>query len=132
MPNNAKVSMIGNLVRDPEMKEVGSSKVLSMTVAVNTMSKKDDGTYDSNFYDVSYWGKPGEFVFDRLQKGTQVFVTGDFMQVEYKGQDGVNKYRLRVTAYDVRPISRLKGDSAPAETKDRKPAAPAGDNDLPF
>ena len=89
MPNNAKISIIGNLTRDPQTRQAGSSNVASFSVAVNTMNKKGDGAYESNFYDVSAFGKLGEYLMQHLQKGTQVWVNGDFTASEYTNKDGV-------------------------------------------
>lgn len=112
MPNNAKISFVGNLVREPVTRQAGASTVVSFTVAVNTMNKAPDGSYASDFYDVSVWGKNGEYLMEKVQKGTQVWVTGDFSTSEYAAQDGTKRTALRVNATDVRPLSRLKGEAA--------------------
>ena len=78
MPNNAKIILRGNLVRDPETREVNGSNVTSFTVAVSTRVKKEDGTYDTNFHDCSLWGKPGDYFKDRAKKGMLVDVIGEF------------------------------------------------------
>lgn len=132
MPNNAKVTLIGNLTRDPATRTVGTNMVTSFSVAVNTMSKKPDGTYDSNFYDVSVWGKQGEFLMQRIQKGTQVWVIGDLELSSYTDKEGNQRQALRVNANDVRVIARAKGDAA--DTPASAPAfrSAADDNTLPF
>lgn len=131
MANDATVTIHGNLVRDPELREVGAakSKVASFTVAVSTANKKQDGTYDTNFYDVSLWGPRGEAFMDRAEKGTAVQVVGDLSMVEYVSQKDNQKHnRLRVDAYKVKITARPKGQAAVA-----RPAMmdPMPDND-PF
>ena len=111
MANDATVTLHGNLVRDPELKEVGpsKSKVASFTVAVSTSNKKPDGTYDTNFYDVSLWGPRGEAFIERAEKGTAVQVIGDVSMVEYVSQkDNLKHNRLRVDAYKVKITARGK------------------------
>ena len=111
MPNNAKVTLIGNLTKDPTERTVGANKVVVFTVAVNTLSKKSDGSYDTNFYDVSVWGKSGEYVLEHFQKGTLVWVNGDLSMAEYVTKDTQQtRQALRVRADDVRGITRMKGD----------------------
>lgn len=110
MANNAKVTLIGNLTKDPVTRKVGAGSVVQLSVAVSTMNKAPDGTYLSDFYDVSVWGKNGEYLMDKVQKGTQVWVTGDFSTAEYTAQDGTKRLTLRVNASDVRPIQRMKGE----------------------
>lgn len=113
MPNNAKISFVGNVVRDPVTRKAGANTVVALNVAVSTMNKAEDGSYASDFYDVSVWGKNGEYLMQKVQKGTQVWVTGDFSTGVYEGKDGKTHTALRVTATDVRPISRMKGEDAP-------------------
>lgn len=127
MPANAKVTILGNLTRDPQTRSVGDRTVTSFTVAVNTLSKKDDGSFESNFYDVSVWGKSGEYLMQKLQKSSMVLVTGDLAMVEYTAKDNSPRQALRVTATDVRGVARLKGDDAGSGS-----AKQSDDNELPF
>lgn len=116
MANDATVVIHGNLTRDPEMKEVGASKskVASFTVAVSTAVRKSDGTYETNFYDVSLWGPRGEAFVQHAEKGTAVQVVGDLSMVEYTSQkDGQKRTRLRVDAFKVKITAKAKGSAAP-------------------
>lgn len=115
MANDATVVIHGNLVRDPELREVGANKtkVASFTVAVSTNNKKPDGTYDTNFYDVSLWGARGEAFIDRAEKGTAVQVIGDLSMVEYVSQkDNQNHCRLRIDATKIKITDRAKARAA--------------------
>lgn len=135
MPNNAKISIVGNLTTDPVSRVVKERNVVSFTVAVNTSSKQPDGNYLSNFYSVSVWGKSGEYLMNRLCKGSQVWVNGDLTIAEYT-KDGVTRTALRIDATDVRGLQRLVEGNAPAPAATRAPArhAPAQqtDDDMPF
>ena len=109
MTSNAKITIIGKLVHDPVIKQVGASDVCNFTVAVNT-SKKEDGTgFNANFYDCSYWNDSGKFMYSRIQKGTQVVVFGDLEVVNRKNLAGENIARLRVDVKDMRPVNGLRG-----------------------
>lgn len=135
MPNNAKISIVGNLTTDPVSRVVKERNVVSFTVAVNTSSKQPDGNYLSNFYSVSVWGKSGEYLMNRLCKGSQVWVNGDLTIAEYT-KDGVTRTALRIDATDVRGLQRLVEGNAPAPAATRAPARPApahqADDDMPF
>lgn len=133
MPNNAKVTLLGNLVRDPMMKDVNNNKVLQFTMGVATTMKDDSGNPVSNFYDVAFWGKLAEYIEPRLQKGAQVMVTGDQVLTEYTGKDGTKRISMKVTANDVRGLSKLKEtNGGGAKTSYRAAAAPSGEVDLGF
>ena len=135
--NNAKVFLDGNLTRDPEVRDVKGSPVTVFTVAVTTNVKNDDGTYKSDFYDVSVWGRLGEYIPQRLQKGSRVWVTGGLTTNEYVGRDNEKHLGLRVTADDVRGIARLKGEERTVQTrpvaeKPKTRSYSSMDNDMPF
>lgn len=100
--NNAVITIDGNLVRDPEIKQVGVNNVCNYTVAVNTDTKKEDGTYDANFYDCSTWGGSGDYIFSKIKKGTEVTVCGEFSAIEKPDANGNMKTRLRVKTYNVK------------------------------
>ena len=100
--NNAIVTIDGNLTRDPELRQVGSTNVCNYTVAVNTDTKKEDGTYEANYYDCSTWGASGDYVFSKLKKGTEVTVCGEMQAIEKPDANGNQRTRLRVKTYNVR------------------------------
>lgn len=117
MPNNASINVIGNLIKDPTHNTVNGQTVVSFTVAVNTTTKKKDGDgYETNFYNVSIWGKAGEYLLTQLQKGTQVYVVGDLVLQTYKGKSGEERMSPQIKATKVDPLKRMK-------------AAPSRDND---
>jgi len=131
MANDATVVIHGNLVRDPELKEVGASKakVAAFTVAVSTAVKKADGTYETNFYDVSLWGPRGEAFAQHAEKGTAVQVVGDLSMVEYVSQkDNQKRVRLRVDAFKVKITAKAKG----SEEAPRSPVSAPMPDDDPF
>ena len=107
--NNAFVTLDGNLTRDPELRPVGVNNVCNYTVAVNTDTKNEDGTYGTNYYDCSTWGKTGEYIFSKLQKGTEVTVYGELEAIEKPDKDGNMRTRLRVKTYNVKPRRGARG-----------------------
>jgi len=104
MSNGAKVSLTGRLTKDPQQKNWQGTTVVSFTVAVNT-TKKEDDKYIADFYNVSIWGKSGEFIFPRVAKGSLVQVYGDLILQPYKDKNNVEQKSLSVRATDVLPLS---------------------------
>lgn len=122
MPNNSKCVIVGNLTKDPVQNNYNGSTVTSFTVAVST-TKKNGDKYVSDFYNVSVWGKSGEFIFPRLQKGTQVQVVGDLILQSYTDKNsGAEKQSLSLRAWDVIPLARQKG--APTRTNEESDFQP--------
>lgn len=112
MYSDAHIDVTGNLIRDPELKEVGDNKVCSFIIAVNT-GKRDssapDQPYISNLYNCSAWGDTGIYLMDKIEKGTQVQVLGDLRADAYVSQhDNAPRPNLRVTAFDVKVRARGK------------------------
>lgn len=84
--------MIGNLTRDPELKNVGSSNVCKFSMAMNHRSKDNPETC---FLDVVAWGKQAEFVAKYFTKGKPILVEGRLKQESWE-KDGkqVSKHVL--------------------------------------
>lgn len=114
----AKVTVIGNLTRDPEMKTLGGQQAATFSVAVRTRAKNADGTYKSNFYDCTFFGKMGEYFMTRAQKGTGVTVIGDLAVDVYTPTNGEARPSLRLTVDTAECMSRIKDASAPARAAD--------------
>ena len=126
-----KLTIIGNLTRDPETRVTQSgASVCSFTVAVSRRGQDDK----TDFFRVSAWNKTGETCQKYLAKGRKVAVTGPVSVSTYTGQDGKAYANLEVMAQDVEFLTP-KGEQQAAQT----PAAPANngyqevtDDDLPF
>ena len=123
----AKMSITGNLTRDPEMKTLGGKPACAFSVAVRTRTKGQDGAYKTNFYDCTWFGSFAENFCSRAQKGTGVTVYGDLTADIYTA-GGEPRLALRLNVDTVEAQSRLReaGAAAPAA------AAVADDNIPPF
>ena len=111
MPNNAKITALGNLIKEPEKNTVNNNTVVSFSIAVSTTLKKQNGEdgYEPNFYNVSIWGKPAEYLFPKLQKGTQVWATGELIAQPYTNKKtGAAGQSLNIKASSVEPVNRIK------------------------
>ncbi len=120
----AKLMLIGNLGRDPEMRYTPSGRpVTEFSVAVSHRGKDatsgewvDQGT---DWYRVTIWGDRGERAAEQLRKGNRVFVEGRFRTREYETRDGQKRTALEVTADNVISLDR------PARDEEGAPAFPA-------
>ena len=128
----AKITITGNLTREPEMKTLGGQSAATFSVAVRTRAKNSDGSYKSNFYDCTFFGKMGEYFMARAQKGTGVVVIGDLTADAYVGTNGnSNEARptLRINVDSAECMARLKETGAATV----QPTAPAASDDvIPF
>lgn len=110
MPNNAKITALGNLIKDPEKNTVNGNTVITFTIAVSTtLKKQNEEGFEPNFYNVSVWGKPAEYLYPKLQKGTQVWATGDLVAQPYTNKKtGAAGQSLNIKASAVEALNRLK------------------------
>lgn len=139
-----KLTIIGNLTRDPESRTTASgSSVCSFTVAVNRRrSSQNSNQPEADFFRVSAWNQLGENCQRYLAKGRKVCVIGRVSVSTYQGNDGTTRANLEVMAEDVEFLSSRQDDAgytaaAPAAAPKAAPAMDAGfqevdDEDLPF
>lgn len=83
-----KVILVGNLVRDPEIRYVGSGAgVTKFSIAVNP-NKRDAKPEDTLFVDIVAWEKLAETCNTYLKKGSNVLVEGRLVIRSYDDKDG--------------------------------------------
>lgn len=111
------LSLTGNLGRDAEVRQAGSSTVCSFSVA---MKAGYGAKAQTVWLDCSIWGKQAEGQLPSyLKKGQQVALSGELSTREY---DGKTYLQLRVNTIDL--IG--KRDDAPAQPAATAPqSAPA-------
>lgn len=145
-----KITMIGNLGRDPEMRYTPDGRpVTTFSVAVNRNTKNQAGEWleETEWFRVTVWGNQAERMAENLRKGSRVYVEGRFRTREWEGQDGAKRTALEVTADNVINLERRareegEGSFAPATAAAGVPAGgPPGGfrgsddtelDDLPF
>ena len=100
-----KLTIIGNLVRDPELRTTSQGiSVCTFTVAVNRRNTRE-GQPEADFFRVTAWRQMGENCGKYLAKGRKVCVIGSVSVSTYTGNDGSTKANLEVTADDVEFLS---------------------------
>jgi single-strand DNA-binding protein len=99
------VTVIGNLVKDPEFKDLGSGKVLAkLRVASTDRFQDSDGSWkdgDTAFYDVVCWRTLAENVSANLTKGNKVIVHGKLKYREFDRKDGTKGNAFEIDATDI-------------------------------
>ena len=105
-----RLFIIGNVVKDPELRTTPQGKnVCTFVVAVNRR-KKVEGQPDADFFRVSAWDAMGENCAKYLTKGKKVSVFGAVSVHVYSTQKGEPGASLEVLANEVEFLSP-KSDS---------------------
>lgn len=140
-----KVIIVGRLGKDPDMRYAPSgTAIASFSAATNHSTKDQDGNWtdQTEWHNVTTFGRQAEFVGEYLKKGRLVFVEGRLQTRNWEDQNGTKHYRTDIIANDIQLLgSRSDGESRtdnPApEKKEEKPQEsnpePAQEeDDLPF
>ena len=96
-----RVMLIGNLTRDPELRNTPNGKaVASMSIATNRFWTDAQGQKqkETEFHNVVMWAKLAEIASQYLRRGSKVYVEGRLQTREWTGQDGIKRYRTEVIA----------------------------------
>jgi single-strand DNA-binding protein len=98
-----QVILMGNLTRDPELRQTpNGSNVCSFSLALNRSYKGADGNWQeaTDYIDVVAWGPLGERVAQYLSKGRPCLVNGRLQSRSWE-QDGQKRSKVEVNAQDV-------------------------------
>jgi single-strand DNA-binding protein len=113
-----KVLLIGYVGRDPEIKvDNPDNKKVSFSIGVSTMRR--DSADNTEWFNVSAWGKLAEIVEKFVKKGMPIYVEGKFRSYEFTDNQNNQRRGYEVVADNVIMLSS-KDDKFPSD------ALPAG------
>lgn len=99
-----KVILIGNLTRDPDMKQTGNGQmIVTFGVATNREWVTQDGQKHSlaEFHNIVAWGRLAEICANYLKKGKLVYVEGYLKTRSWDSPEGVRIFKTEVVATDM-------------------------------
>jgi single-strand DNA-binding protein len=125
------VCIIGRLTRDIELKSSTSgTSYLQNSIAVDRKGKEKE----TDFFNVSAFGKSAEFIEKWLHKGSKVAITGHLQSGSYTDKNG-NKVNSVTIIVDQIDFCEAKGEAKDQVTEDAKSFLNVPDNlveELPF
>jgi single-strand DNA-binding protein len=151
-----KVTLIGNLGRDPEVRHLeGGGVVARLAVATNENYKDRAGEWQTKteWHNVELWGAAAERAERQFKKGNLIYIEGKIQTDKWQDQTGNDRYTTKVRALSIRSLERreqqeqvgagaanpMGGNFTPMATPAEVPGAknvstpPAeGETDLPF
>lgn len=148
---HSRVTVVGRLGKDPEMRQAGGKSVLDLTICANVYRGKDKEETPV-WYKTSAWEKYAEALAKSgMSKGDLCFVEGDLILDEYTAKDGEVRTQLVILNATVIPMSgaRPQQEERPAgrqqESRGGRSAGgpfggrpesdgmnPADDDEIPF
>ena len=118
-----QVTLMGNLTRDPELRQTPTGQsVTSFSLALNRSYKDASGEWQeaTDYIDIVCWGPLAERVAQYLSKGRRSLVQGRLQSRSWE-QDGQKRSKVEVLANDVtfldsRGAGEESGDSSGASS----------------
>ena len=99
-----KVQLIGNLGKDPEVKQLDSGKTLArLSLATSENYKNADGekVTDTQWHNLVAWGKTDQIAEQYLKKGNRVAVEGKLINRSYEDKEGIKRYVTEVLVNEI-------------------------------
>ena len=135
-----KVTLIGNLTRDPELRYTPQgTAVCTFGIATNRSWVTDSGEKkeEADFHRLVAWNKLAELCSQLLTKGRKIYVEGRLSNRSWTGQDGVQRYITEIVINDMIILdSRREGEGTKEEEPvpellDESPVSPGGAEEKP-
>jgi len=141
-----RVTLVGRLTRDPELRHLPSgTPVLQLGLAVNGRQKDEAGNWTDkpNFFDVKVFGNQAEMLSQHLAKGRRVGIDGRLDWSSWE-TDGQKRSKVEVVAFQVQFLDSRgeaggeqsqyipSSDVAPNQADFAPAGASAADDDIPF
>lgn len=152
-----RVTLVGRLTRDPELRQTaGGTSVCSIRLAVTSrVNRGGEWSDQSNYFDVTVFGRQAETAETYLSKGRRIGVDGRLSWREWQAQDGTKRQAVEIIANDIYfldsrgdgdgggggaargwdsapPRQQRAGNDIPVDMSDMGSQGPADDDDIPF
>lgn len=126
-----RVTLLGNLGADPELRETTAGGVLKLRLATSEtyLDKERKRQERTEWHSVVVWGNRAVALAKILGKGSRILVEGSLRTSSYE-KDGQKHFRTEVNAQNI----LLQGGGPKREERHERsaPAGLADDDDIPF
>jgi len=122
-----KVILIGNLTRNPVLKQTQNGQtIVGFGIATNRawMTAHGEKKESAEFHEVVAWSKLGEICHKYLNKGKLVYVEGYLKTRSWEMENGEKKFRTEIVLQDMIMLDKKSG-----EYSDDMPVAINNSND---
>jgi len=133
-----KVTLIGNLGKDPELRYTSSGvAVATFSMATSESWKDPEGNTQerTQWHNIVAWRKLAEIVGEYLKKGSKIYLEGRLQYRNYDDKNGVKRYVTEIVMDEMVMLdSRGSGGAGASESGTTQPPEELGGkvDDLPF
>lgn len=144
MPSHNSVTLIGNIVRDPDVVYTPKgTAVCDLSIAINRSYKTEAGEKreETTFVDCVAWAKLAELIGQWVRKGDPIFLEGRLQNEQWEDKaTGQKRSKMRVSVNQVQFLARRekdgegRGTPAPARAQSGTDHVSDGldEDDIPF
>lgn len=137
-----KVFLLGQVGRDPEVKEIGGAKYATFSLATSESYKDKNGERQTNteWHTIVCWRNTAEVVERYVTKGMQLFIEGQLRTRSWEDSEGKKRYVTEIVAKEVQFVGKKESSeqkqSQPTYQNNYgstpMPMDDGDDSDLPF
>lgn len=124
------VIIVGNLGRDPELRNLPSGDAIANIAVATSYKSKDRNTGEqkelTEWHRISFFGRLAEIAGQYLKKGSSVYVEGRLQTRKYTDKDGVEKYATDIIAEQMQMLGSRQGGEGGAADAHEGPLHQAG------
>ena len=127
-----RAQVIGNLTREPELKQTqGGQSVCTFGVASNRSWKDSSGQKreEVEFHNVVFWGRLAEICAEYLKKGNKIYVDGRLQTRNWEDDANIKHYRTEIVGENMIMLSPKNGGGDGGYNS--APAAPSAEASAP-
>lgn len=103
-----KVTIIGNLGQDPEVKYMPSGGAVTNVSIATSETWKDKNTGQpqerTEWHSVVFFNRLGEIAGEYLKKGSKVYIEGSLRTRKWQAQDGTDRYTTEIVANEMQML----------------------------
>lgn len=99
-----KVILVGNVTRDPQLKETGSGQpVVTFGLATNRewTTKTSEKRSLAEYHNIAAWGRLAEICQKYLKKGKLIYVEGYLKTRSWENPEGIKMFRTEIVIQDM-------------------------------
>ena len=104
-----KVSLIGNLGNNPEVKVFESGKKmvrLSLATSENYKNTNGEKVEETQWHNLVAWGKTADIAEKYLQKGSELAIEGRLTYRSYEDKNGEKKYITEIIVNELMMLGK--------------------------
>lgn len=124
-----KVTLLGNVGRNPEVKDTEKGKVATLSLATQT-GYGDRAT--TEWHNLVAWEKRAEFIEKFVHSGSHIYVEGTLRTRSYEAKDGSKRYVTEILVNDVRLDDAPKAEQEDTPAPAQQAPAEEVESDLPY